>query len=316
MSDLHVIFGVGALGQAVATNALARGHRVRLVSRSGKGSVPAGAEVARADVSDAAAATEAARGAATVYFCAAPPYTDWPAQYPGMQRGVVEAAARVGARLVTCENVYPYGKVDGPFTEDTPLAPCSKKGELRAKLNEELLAAHKAGTVRAALARGPDYYGPGAGITTNYGDEVFGRAVAGKAANVFGDPDARHTFIFSDDFGRGMVRVGEHDDAMGQTWHMPCPPPLTQRAMIALIYGALGAPPRLSAMPRPLLTVLGWFVPVLRELGEMEYQWRMDYDFRHAKFDAAFGGEHVGHDEAIARTVAWFRARATSPARG
>ena len=39
------------------------------------------------------------------------------------------------------------------MTEDTPLAPCSKKGELRAKLNQELLAAVRAGSVKAALAR-------------------------------------------------------------------------------------------------------------------------------------------------------------------
>jgi uncharacterized protein YbjT (DUF2867 family) len=101
LSELHVVFGAGALGHAVAREAIARGHRARIVTRSGKAEVPVGCEVARGDVSDGAAATEAARGASVVHFCAAPPYTDWPAQYPAMQRGVVEAAARVSARLVT-----------------------------------------------------------------------------------------------------------------------------------------------------------------------------------------------------------------------
>lgn len=309
MSELHVVFGAGALGHAVAREAIARGHRARLVTRSGKGEAPTGCEVGRGDVSDGAAAAEAAAGASVVHFCAAPPYTDWPAHYPGMQRGVVEAAARVGARLVTAENVYPYGRVSGPMTEDTPLSPCSKKGELRAKLNEELLAEVRAGKVKAALARGPDYYGPRAGVTTNYGDEVFGRAVAGKGANVFGDPDARHTFVYVGDFARGMVQIGERDDAMGRTWHVPCPPPLTQRAMVGLVFAALGKPARLSAMPGWLLVTLSWFMPVMRELREMEYQWRMDYDFRHDAFDATFGADCTPHERGVAETVAWFRAR-------
>jgi len=309
MSELHTVFGAGALGYAVAEQAMARGHRARIVTRSGKAAAPAGAEVGRADLEDATAALEAAKGASVLYFCAAPPYTDWPAHYPAMQRSVVEAAARSGARLVTSENVYPYGRVSGPMTEDTPYAPCSKKGELRARLNEELLAATRAGTVKAALARGPDYYGPRAGVTTNYGSEVFGRAAAGKSANVFGDPDARHTFIYVDDFARGMVRVGERDDAMGQTWHMPCPPPLTQREMVGLVFRALDKPPRLSAMPGPLLTMLSWFMPIMRELREMEYQWRMDYDFRHEKFDRAFGGEHTAHERGTALTMKWFQAQ-------
>ena len=150
---------------------------------------------------------------------------------------------------------------------------------------------------------------PRAGITTNYGDNVFGRAVAGKAANVFGDPDARHTFVYVDDFARGMVQIGERDDAMGQTWHVPCPPALTQREMVGLVYAALGKPTRLSAMPGPLLMMLSWFMPIMRELREMEYQWRMDYDFRHEKFDRTFGAGFTPHATAVAETVRWFQQR-------
>ncbi len=310
--DLHVVFGAGALGHAIAEQALARGHRVRVVSRSGRGAVPKGAEVGRADVTDAAAALEAARGAAVIHFSAAPPYTEWLEHYDAMQQSVVSAAARVGARLVTAENVYPYGRVTGPMTEDTPFAPCSRKGELRARLNTALLDAHRAGTVKVALARGPDYYGPRAGVTTNYGDQVFGRALAGKAANVFGDLDARHTFIYVDDFARGMVLVGERDDAMGRTWHMPCAPALTQRQMVGLVFKALGRPPKVQAMPSLVLTVLAWFSPIMRELREMEYQWRMDYDFRHDQFDRTFGGDPTPHVQGVERTLTWFRTAAAT----
>ena len=103
-----------------------------------------------------------------------------------------------------------------------------------------------------------------------------------------------------------MVMVGESAEAMGQTWHAPCPPPLRQREMVALVYAALGKPARVSAMPGALLAMLSWFMPVMKELREMEYQWRMDYDFRHDKFDRVFGPDHVSHAAGVDRTVKWF----------
>lgn len=307
MSQLHVVFGAGSLGSAVQRALLAGGHKVRAVSRSGRGALP-GAEVHRADASDPAQARTACAGAAAVYNCAAPPYTDWPRLYPALQKGLVEGAAAAGAVLVSAENVYVYGRVDGPMTEDTPMSPCSRKGELRARMHEELMAAHRAGTVRVAVGRGPDYYGPEAVVTTVYGERVFYSALAGKPADIFGDPDARHTWAYVDDFARGLVTLGTRPEAVGKAWHLPCPPPLKQRDMIDLIYRAAGHPPKLRAMPGFMLKMLGWFIPIMRELAEMEYQWRMDYDFRCDRFLAAFGGGFVPHEQGVRQTLAWFKA--------
>ena len=309
-SQLHVVFGAGSLGYAVAAASLANGHQVRIASRSGRADAPPGATVAKADATDPKAVQAACEGASALIFCAAPPYTDWLTQYPAMQRGVVDGAAAAGARLVTAENVYVYGRTDAPMTEDTPWNPNSKKGELRARLNQELLDAHRAGKVQVALGRAPDYYGPRATLTTVYGDQVFGRAIQGKAANVFGDIEALHTFAYVDDFARGLVALAETPAAAGQVWHVPCAPPLTQRAMLEHVYAAAGGPMNARAMPGFMLTVLGWFMPIMRELGEMDYQWRMTYDFRHDKFDAAFpdvASAVVGHADGAARTVARFR---------
>jgi nucleoside-diphosphate-sugar epimerase len=240
---------------------------------------------------------------------AAPPYTDWPAHYPKMMAGVVEGAAAAGARLVTAENVYVYGALTSPLTEETPWNPNSKKGELRARLNQELLDAHRAGKVKVALGRGPDYFGPRATTNTLYGEQVFKPARSGKPANVFGDLDTLHTWIYVEDFAAGLVAPGQGDAAMGQVWHLPCPAPLTQRALLTEIYRQAGHPMRARALPRVVLGVLGWFVPIMRELGEVEYQWRTAYDFRHDKFDAAFPGAVAvtPHPQAIAATLAWYQ---------
>lgn len=313
MSELHVVFGSGSLGVAIVRELQRRGHRVRLVNRKGRAQLPEGGaavEVVAGDASDPASTRAVCGGAKAVYFTAAPPYTDWPALYPAMQAGVIEGAAAAGARLVTAENVYPYGKVAGPMTEATPISPSSRKGELRARLNQELLDADRAGKVSVALGRGPDYYGPGATANTIYGERVFWPALAGKAAQVFGTLDVLHTFIYVDDFAHGLVTLGEREEAGGKIWHLPCPPALTQRALLELIYRAAGhEQAKVRAMPGWLLKLLAVFMPIMRELAEMEYQWRNDYVFEAPAFTKAFGAQHVTpHAEAVAATVAWFRA--------
>jgi nucleoside-diphosphate-sugar epimerase len=310
MPELHVVFGTGSLGLAVARELRRRGHRVRMVNRKGRAEqTDPDVETVAGDASDPASARKACAGAKAVYFCAAPPYTDWPALYPAMQAGLIAGAGAAGARLVTAENVYPYGKVDGTMIEGTPLRPCSRKGELRARLNQELLDAHEAGKVSVALGRAPDYYGPGATATTIYGERVFWPALAGKSAQVFGDLGARHTWIYVDDFAHGLVTLGEREEAGGKIWHLPCPPALTQQAMLDLIYKAAGQQKtKAQAMPGWLLELLAVFVPIMRELAEMEYQWRRDYVFEAPAFTKVFGANHITpHAAGVETTLEWFR---------
>ena len=53
-----------------------------------------------------------------------------------------------------------YGKVEGPMTEETPYVPCSKKGEVRARIATKLMNEVKAGNLTAMIARSADFYGP------------------------------------------------------------------------------------------------------------------------------------------------------------
>jgi len=159
-------------------------------------------------------------------------------------------------------------------------------------------------------ARAPDYYGPGAAATTVYGERVFPHALAGKAAEIFGKPDALHTWIYVDDFAKGMVTLAEREEAWGKAWHLPCPAPLTQRAFLDEVYRQAGHPTKIRAMPTWMTPILGWFLPIMRELAEMQYQWTDTYDFRHDAYDAAFGAEHTAHEHGIAQTLAWFRDQA------
>ena len=151
--DLHVIFGTGPVGSWIATTLAGQGARVRAVNRSGKPNalMPAGVEVVSADASDPAQAIEAAGGASVVYQALNPPYHQWSELFPGLQAGAMAAAKAANARYVSIDNLYMYGLVDGAITESSPIAPNSRKGELRARMAADVLAAHTAGDIRAAI---------------------------------------------------------------------------------------------------------------------------------------------------------------------
>lgn len=307
-SDLHVVLGAGALGRAVATELGKRGRRVRIVSRKA-GAIPTGSEHYAADVSDAKAAVAACAGAAVVYHTATPDYTKWAELYPPIQRGAIAGAAAAKAKLISAESVYMYGAVDGKMTEDLPHRATTRKGRIRAELAQMALEAHAQGKVRVALGRAPDFYGPEAAVTTIFGDRVFYPALAGRKVSVMGKLDIPHTFIFIEDFARGLVILGEHDAALGRAWHVPCAPTITQRELLTLIFEAAGHKPNVGEAPSWVFKMMGPFVPIMRELAEMLYQWERPYHFSHEKFEQAFGKTPVtSHRDAVRKTIDWFAA--------
>jgi hypothetical protein len=151
--ELHVIFGTGAVGVSVMDELIRSGpRRVRMINRSGRARVPHGVKVVGGDATDSAFAREASKGASVVYFALNPPYNKWPELFPRLQAGVLEGAARTGAKLIAMENLYMYGPTDGrPLTEDLPYAPNTRKGRVRARMSEELMEAHTSGRVRVAI---------------------------------------------------------------------------------------------------------------------------------------------------------------------
>jgi len=307
--QLHVIFGTAALGSAVMRQLVKKGQRVRMVSRSGRADLPAGVESVRGDASDPASVKAASQGAYAVYYCAAPDYTKWASLYPPMQRAMIEGVGAAGAKLISPESVYMYGPVDGTMTEDSPHTPTARKGRIRAELARMLLDAHAKGTVRAAIGRAPDFYGPEAVVTTIYGDRIFYPALQGKRVDVQGKVDLPHTFIYVDDFAKGLVTLAERDEALGQAWHLPCAPTLTQRELLTMIFEEAGHPLKFREAPALLFKILGIFVPIMKELDEMQYQWQRPYVFGFDKFAKAFGaGDVTPHRDAVRETVAWFRA--------
>jgi nucleoside-diphosphate-sugar epimerase len=305
--DLHVLFGGGQVGQPLARILLARGKQVRIVKRSA-GGVPDGVELVQGDAKDLRFCVDAARGASTVYHLMNPPYYAriWAELLPTYMENLIAAAGRNGARLVVLDNVYMLGRPQGkPLDEDTPLRPCSRKGEVRARVSEQMWEAHRRGDVRVTTGRASDFYGPG-GTLTHLGDQFWRPVIAGKRGRVLVDPDAIHTYHYIPDVAAGLAALGlAGDDVYGRPWMLPGAPAESLRALVARFSRALGREIRLIAMPRTVVKILALVVPFLREIDEMLYQWEEPFVISDRRFRERF--KHVPEDpeRAAADTVEW-----------
>ena len=273
--NLHAVVGLGAVGRAVTNDLVGRGLAVRAIARHAVAGLPREVDLVQADITDPDAARRAVAGAAVVYHAASAPYHRWPDLLPPLMRGVLEGAASTGARVVYADNLYAYGPVGEPLTEDLPARAAGPNGRVRANLADQLMSAHAAGTVHAAIGRASDFYGPW-GRQSMAGERLFDPALVGKTTRVLGDPDLPHTFTYLGDFARGLVTLGTNHPAFG-------------------------------LMPSALLTVLAMVNPTLRAVREQQYQREAPWVVDHSKFVRAFGLDVTPHRDAIEVTLEWYR---------
>ncbi len=307
---LHVVFGTGALGLAVERELARRGENTRLVNLSGRKDPSWTAEVVKADAANPEDAKRACSGATVVYHCAQPPYAQWPEKAPPVMRGIVEGASAAGAKLIYGDNLYLYGRAPMLLVETLPHAGVGPNTRTRAELAEMLTTAHEEGRVRMAIGRGSDFYGPHA-RTSSMGERVIPNALKGKAAQVLGDPDLPHTYTFIDDFGKALVILGERDEALGEAWHVPSGETRTTREFVRMVFDEADRTPKLSTLPGWFMRAMGVFNPTLRAVGEVLYQAENPWIMDASKFVRQFGDISTPHDEAIRRTVAWYREQVT-----
>lgn len=304
--ELHVVFGTGPLGMAVMQELLSRGKTVRVVNRSGQANVPKEVEFVKGDATDHVSVRNACKGATVIYNCTKAPYTEWPEKFPPIMDGIIEGAAHANAKIVYGDNLYMYGPTSKQLTEDLPNSSTGRKGRTRAKMATTLLEAHKSGKVQATIGRGPDFFGPGV-LDSALGERVFGAALANKPAEVLGNIDVPHTYIFIRDFAKGLVTLGQHEEALGQVWHIPSSETLTTRQIIQMIYQELGKEAKFRIAPKPFVSFLALFNSTMKELKEMLYQFEQPFVVDHEKYLRVFNSDTTPHQEAIRETMDWFK---------
>ena len=286
-----------------------RGESVRMVNQSGRmEEVPARVEIVASDLYDQAKVREVTRGAKVVYQSAQPHYYEWLEKFPPLQKSIIDGLTGSDAKLVIAENLYMYGETNGkPITEDMPYSTHTRKGKVRAELSKSALAAHRDGKLRVTMGRGSDYFGPW-GTNSSMGSVVFHRLLQCKAAQIGGSAKMPHTHTYIPDFGKALVNLGERSEADGQAWHVPNDMPrITQGELIQMAAEEAGVTPKIQAAGKFMMSILGLFVPELKEAIEMLYEFEKPFVVDSSKFEQTFGMKATPMRDAIKETVKWFK---------
>lgn len=196
----------------------------------------------------------------------------WAEAWPRIIDNTIEACKQARARLIFFDNVYMYGRVRGPMTEETPYRLTSKKGEIRTATASTVERTWTAGSLTAMIARCADFYGPGAknGIPNTM---VFDPMSHGKTPMCLASDVLPHSYTYVPDAARALVTLAESESAWNQVWHLPTAPhPLTGREFITAAAEAMSRPVKYRIPSRPMVKMVGWFNPLVREVYEMLYQ--------------------------------------------
>lgn len=311
-----VIIGAGGIGQHLAQQLGDAGQRVLLGSRSGRGIGPAVAttpsplvQSISVDAGDSEELVKLCAGADVLVNAVNPQYTKWATDWPPLAANFLQAAERSGAGLLTISNLYGYGRVDAPMTEANPLTPNGIKGQVRAQMWQDALAAHQAGRLRAVELRPSDYFGPGAASAVSYLNRFAIRPAArGKAArHVRGEMTAPHSWSYVADIAALALALIEADQSgpdWGRPWHVPTAPPRSFNEVardVALLAGTTPRQPRL--MPAPVLWALR-ALPLIRELDETRHQFERPFVLDSSAATERFGLQATAWEEALRRTIA------------
>jgi nucleoside-diphosphate-sugar epimerase len=302
---MQTILGAnGVIGTELSRHLLKYTDRVRQVSRNPK-AVNASDELMNGDLLNAGDVRRAVAGSEVVYLLAGLKYdvATWQDQWPRIMSNVIDACKASGSKLVFFDNVYAYGLVRGVMTEETPFNPCSKKGEVRAQIATRLLDEIKKNNIQGLIVRAADFYGPEVKQSMIHAT-VVERLRAGKTPQWIGNPKRTHSFTYTPDAGRSVAILGNAPAAINQTWHaLTSKEQITGEAFVRLACEMAGRPYAVQALPKFGVRMIGLFVPVLREIVEMMYQYDEDYLFDSTKMEKVFNEQPTPYKDGIAQII-------------
>ncbi|WP_027342660.1 NAD-dependent epimerase/dehydratase family protein [Hamadaea tsunoensis] len=302
----HVIVGAGRVGKAVAAELVAHGHEVVIVTR--RGTTIEGATGVTADASDGVRLAEITQGADALYNCANPAdYSRWQELWPPIAAALLYTAEATGAVLVAANNVYGYGPVDVPMTEDMPFVAETEHGRIRVKMTKDAFDLHRAGRIRYTEVRASDYVGGGEMAVLD--TLVLSKIATGGTPQWLGDPDAPHAFTTIEDLAKAMVAVATDERAWGRAWHAPTNPAISARAAAERAAELVGAPkPKIVRIPYPLFWVSGVFNGQYKAMREMNYQFQRPFRLDSTLTERTFGLTPSDLDTALRDATLAYRA--------
>lgn len=290
--ERYTILGANGNIANVISSALGdKGILIRQVSRSPK-AINSGDELVSADLTDAGQVLKAVSGSKVVFLVAGIKYSvpDWQRDWPKIMRNTLDACIATDAKLVFFDNMYALDPSHiGHLTEETPLNPQSEKGKVRKQILEMLWAEVEAGKLNALVARAGDFYGPNA-KNSFLNELVINKMKAKKAPQWLYDGHKKHAFTYIPDAGKATAFLALQPDAWNQTWNLPTDPSYPSgQEITAILNQQLGTNKKLQVMPAWMVSILGLFIPVLKEVKELRYQSEEDYRLDSSKIEKTYG---------------------------
>lgn len=304
---MQTILGAnGTIGSILAKELTAYTNQIRLVSRNPK-KINETDELFAADLTDARQVEKAIEGSEVVYLLVGFDYNlkVWQNNWPNLMRASIDACIKHHSKLVFFDNVYVYDKNAIPhMTEESPMNPPSKKGMVRKEVVEMLLKEVETGKLTALIARSADFYGPG-NEKSLLSELVYKNFKKGKGASWFIDPNKKHSFTYTPDAAKATALLGNTNEAYNQVWHLPTDEnTLTGKEISQLFAKEMGVKNKISVLPMWVLKLLGLFMPFMKEMPEMMYQYDREYFFDCSKFNKRFNFfQTTNYPEGVRKTV-------------
>ncbi|MEN8123476.1 MAG: NAD-dependent epimerase/dehydratase family protein [Bacteroidota bacterium] len=296
----------GAIGIELAKALKEYTDEIRLVSRAPK-LVNSGDELLSADLLNPDEVKRAVKGSSVVYVTIGFSYNHkvWKQNWPRFIKSVIEACIENNCKLVFFDNIYMYDPnyLDG-MTEDAPINPSSKKGKIRVEIAKMIMDNIVEGKLTALIARSADFYGPSVKGNSMLTETVFKPLSQGKKANWMASVKYKHSFTYTPDAGRATALLGNTESAYNQVWHLPTAKnPLTGKEWIESISKEMGVKPEYMVASKFIVHIIGLFIPIMREMPEMMYQYNRDYVFNSDKFEQYFNISATPYMEGIREIV-------------
>lgn len=303
---MHVILGSGGVIARELSRSLSPFvPLIRQVSRNPK-PINSSDEIMAANLLDKKQVRQAVKNSEVVHLVAGLPYdtATWQRDWPIVMEHVIDACIAEATQLVFFDNVYAYGLVNGQMTEKTPYNPCSKKGEVRAKIATMLMNEVEGGKLMGMIVRSADFYGPGA--TNSFSHVmVFDKLKQGKAPQWMGKINLAHSFTYTPDAGHAMAMLSLKPSAYGQVWHLPTDPNhLTIEQFIREAIRLSGQSHAIQLVPGWIEPILNLFIKALKENKEMRYQLDYPYFFNSEKYFREIGRDFTPYTNGISHCLA------------
>lgn len=304
---MQTILGAGGIIAIELAKSLAQYTKdIKLVGRNPK-KVNSTDQLLSADLTKANELDKAIEGSSVVYVTIGFTYSykEWQAKWPQFMKNVINSCQKYGAKLVFFDNMYMYdpNHLDG-MNEETPMNPPSKKGKVRAQLVNMIMNEIEAGNLTALIARCADYYGPNIERNGMVREMIFKNLAAGKKANWLCSDKYKHSVTYTPDAGKATALLGNTDDAYNQVWHLPTASnPFTGKEWIETIANELGVKPKYQIATKFIVKIMGIFMPIMREMQEMLYQYDRDYVFDSTKFEKRFDFTPTPYSEGIKKII-------------